>query len=125
MMPSQNAQEFYSEAMQTARRRSNWCEMRPLMRNRVFKCAMAVWPVGDIREADIPISQGDLQAQVRAYYQQVYGNPIVMMILSIIIKIVIELIIEWWKNRENTRVSIMECAALCNAAGVSLDQCLE
>ncbi|GAF80762.1 unnamed protein product, partial [marine sediment metagenome] len=57
--------------------------------------------------------------------QQVYGNPIVVWILSIIIKVLVEMLIEWWRNRENTRSAIMECSAVCNAAGASLDHCFE
>jgi len=124
-MPSHEAQEFYREAAAAASKRSNWCAMRPIPRNRVIKCALAVWPVGDPTQDDIPVSKEELISQVRTYYQQVYGNPLVMLILSVILKIVIELLIEWWKNREDKRAAIMECSRICNAAGTALDQCLE
>jgi hypothetical protein len=125
MGPSQEAQEFYYEVTTAASSRDRWCQIRPQARNRLFKCAMAVWPVTSPDYDDLPISADDLIAETVARYKQIYGNPLVIWIILAIAKALIMMLIEWWLNRQNTRTAILECSAICNAAGVNLDQCFE
>jgi len=116
-------QIYYGLQMQAIARSQN-CAMHGRLRDRAIKCALACWPIGNEAVEELPISRRELAGQVKAYYQQVYGNPLLMMILSIVIKLVLELLIEWWKNRDN-RSAVLEAAAICHAAGMDLDNCFK
>jgi len=116
-------QIYHGLQMQTIARSQN-CALNGRLRDRAIKCALACWPISNEAVEELPISRQELAAQVKAYYQQVYGNPLLMMILSIVIKLVLELLIEWWKNRDN-RSAVLEAAAICHAAGMGLDNCFQ
>jgi len=124
-MPSQTIQAFYTHVKNEAAAQNRWCAARPLMRNRVFKCAMAVWPQGDAAADELPIPRAEFIKQAQAYYRQVYGNPILLLILSAILQVVVGIILDWWYHRKDERTTILECAATCHAAGTALDRCLE
>jgi len=122
-MPSPTANEFFYEISTATSTRSRWCKLRPTLRNRVCKCAFAVWPLSDVNRRDWNVTADELVQHTVNYYKQVYGNPLVVWILLAIAKIVIETLLEWWLNRSNVRAAVVECSHVCHTAGMHLDSC--